>query len=34
MVFTVVFLVQFYGAAGIAVLIRRAFKKSGKFLVG
>lgn len=34
LVFTVVFLVQFYGSAGIAVLIRRAFKKSSKFLVG
>lgn len=32
--FVVVFLVQFYGSVGIAVLIRAAFKKNSKYLVG
>ena len=34
LVFTLVFLVQFYGSAGIAVLIRAAFKKNSRFIVG
>ncbi len=34
LVFAVVFVVQFYGAAGIAVLIRNVFKKESKFIVG
>jgi len=33
-VFVVVFLVQFYGSAGIAVLIRNVFKQNSKFFVG
>lgn len=34
LVFTVVFVVQFYGSAGIAVLNRAMFKKNSKFVVG
>jgi len=34
LVFIAVFLVQFYGSAGIAVLVRSVFKKHGKFIVG
>lgn len=33
-VFTVVFIVQLYGSAGIAVLIRKVFQKKSKFIVG
>lgn len=34
MVFTLVFLVQLYGSAGIAVLIRTVLKKNSKFILG
>jgi fucose 4-O-acetylase-like acetyltransferase len=34
LVFIAVFLVQFYGSAGIAVLVRNAFKKKSRFIVG
>jgi surface polysaccharide O-acyltransferase-like enzyme len=33
-VFSVVFLIQFYGSAGIAQLIRAALKKHSKYLMG
>ncbi len=33
-VFVIVFLIQLYGSAGIAVLVRRLFKKHHKYLVG
>lgn len=34
LVFTAVFAVQFYGSAGIAVLIRYVFKKNSKYIAG
>ncbi len=34
LVFTLVFLVQFYGSVGIAVLVRNVFKKGSRFMVG
>lgn len=34
LIFIAVFLVQFYGSAGIAVAIRVVFKKNGRFIVG
>ncbi|WP_052417621.1 acyltransferase [Cellvibrio mixtus] len=34
LVFIVVFVVQFYGSAGVAVLVRNVFKSKGKFIVG
>ena len=34
LVFALVFVVQFYGSAGIAVLIRKVFKKHSQYVVG
>lgn len=34
LIFTLVFLVQFYGSVGIAVLVRRIAKKNSHFIVG
>lgn len=34
LVFTAVFLVQFYGSAGIAVLVRKIAKRNNRFIVG